>query len=114
MHLNDRGTHTTVIEAAVPILTFLNKIKNLGVRISPGKIEGGVGAKSKSIKLKHINNELYEMVITHNGARQEFKLFTTASKDMLLLSLSSAKKLQDWNSNYTDMRGVHGGMNKKQ
>ncbi len=113
MHLSDRGTHTTVIEAATPILTFLNKTKNLSVRISPGKIEGGVGAKSKSIKLKHINNELYEMVITHNGARQEFKVFTIVESKVLITSLKGAKKLQDWNVNYTDMRGIHGGMNKK-
>jgi hypothetical protein len=110
MHLSDRGTHTTVIEAAMPVLTFLNKTKELGVRISPGKIEGGIGAKSKSIKLKHLNNELYEMVLTHNGARQEFKVFTTASSKVLVDSLKSAKKLQDWNVNYTDMRDVHGGM----
>jgi hypothetical protein len=114
MHYNDRGTHTTVIEAALPVLTFLHKTRELGVRISPGKIEGGVGAKSKSIKLKHINNELYEMVITHNGARQEFKVFTSVSAETLMKALKSAKKLQDWNSNYTDMRDVHSGMGKKE
>jgi hypothetical protein len=112
MHLSDRGTHTTVIELAIPVLTFLNKAKELGVRIAPGKIEGGVGAKSKSIKLKHLNNELYEMVLTHNGARQEFKVFTIAEAKVLVASLKGAKKLQDWNVNYTDMRDVHNGMSK--
>lgn len=112
-HRNERGAHTTVIEAAKDILKFFDKDIGLsGTTISPGKIEGGVGAKSKSIKLKHLNNELYEMVVTHNGARQEFKVFTTASSKFLIASLSGAKKLQDWNLNYTDMRDIHGGMGK--
>ena len=107
-HLNDRGTHTTVIEAAADILKFFGKEIGLkGITISPGKIEGGVGAKSKSIKFKHINNELYEMVVTHNGSRQEFKVFTKVLPVDLLSLIKNSKKMKDWNVNYTDMREVH-------
>lgn len=107
-HRNDRGTHTTVIEAALDILKFFDKEKGIDqATISPGKIEGGVGAKSKSIKFKHINNELYEMVVTHNGARQEFKVFTKTNPKDLVTFIKNAKKMKDWNINYTDMREVH-------
>jgi hypothetical protein len=108
MHINERGTHTTVIEAAKPILDFLSRAKGMeSATLSPGKIEGGVGAKSKSVKFKHINDELYEMVITHNGARQEFKLFTRTTPDVLASCLKADKKLTAWNVNYTDMRNTH-------
>jgi hypothetical protein len=111
-HINERGSHTTVIEAARPILVFFAKnILGEKLEISPGKIEGGVGARSKSIKFKHINNEVYEMVITHNGARQEFKIITKTSADILLQSIKQDKKLRDWNINYVDMRGANNASN---
>lgn len=113
-HINERGTHTTVIEAARPILSFFNKNKNLkAVEISPGKIEGGVGAKSKSVKFKHINNELYEMVVTHNSSRQEFKIFTRTTPEEMMKLLKENKKTKDWNVNYTDMRNVNRALTTK-
>ena len=108
IHINERGSHTTVIEAAQPVLAFFTKSKNLEVEVSPGKIENNVGAKSKSIKFKHINNEVYEMVVTHNGSRQEFKVFTWADFETIVKLTKGDKKLRDWNINYTDMRNVHG------
>lgn len=113
IHINERGTHTTVVEAAQPILTFFTKNKNLGVEVSPGKIEANVGAKSKSIKFKHINNEVYEMVVTHNGSRQEFKIFTKTMPEVLLRLIKGDKKLRDWNANYTDMRHANQVTNQK-
>ncbi|MEN9881060.1 MAG: hypothetical protein RLZZ308_243 [Candidatus Parcubacteria bacterium] len=105
-HINERGSHTTTIEQAVHLLSILKKTIE-GVQISPGKIEANIGAKSSSVKLKHINNELYEMVVVHNGARQEFKIFTRASYDDIKKAFKNDKKLREWNCNYTDMRGVH-------
>ena len=75
--------------------------------MSPGKIEGGVGAKASSVKLKHINDEVYEMVIVHNGSRQEFKLFTKEQYQVLVEVFKKDKKLREWNVNYTDLRGVN-------
>lgn len=107
-HINERGTHTTVIEAARPILSFFNKNKVLGsIEISPGKIASNVGAKSRSVKFKHINNEVYEMVVVHNGSRQEFKVITKISFDILLQRIQQDKKLKGWNINYTDMRNAN-------
>ena len=106
-HINERGVHTTVVEAAQPILTFFIKNKDLGIEVSPGKIEQNVGAKSKSIKFKHINNEVYEMVVTHNGSRQEFKVFTRVDFSTIIKLTKGDKKLRDWNINYTDMRNVN-------
>ncbi|MEN9552322.1 MAG: hypothetical protein RI935_699 [Candidatus Parcubacteria bacterium] len=102
-HLNDRGSHTTIIDAFLPVLNVLKKYGS-EVRVSPGKIEGGVGAKSSSIKLKHINDELYEMVVVHNGSRQEFKVFTRVSFVEFKEAFSNNKKVSSWNINYTDMR----------
>jgi hypothetical protein len=107
-HINERGTHTTIIEASRLILEFFYKNRALGIiEVSPGKIEGNVGAKSRSVKFKHINNHVYEMVITHNGSRQEFKVFTEIPKEILLEALRKNKKTADWNINYSDMRDAH-------
>ncbi len=107
-HFQLRGTHTTIIEPAYLIIDVLKKARELGpVKLAPGKIEARVGAKSSSVKLKHINNELYELVITHNSARQEFKLFSTASFNDFEKCIKSSKKLRDWNINYLDMRDTH-------
>ncbi len=104
-HINERGTHTTIIEAARPVLSFFGKYRGEDkIEVSPGKIESGIGAKSKSIKFKHLNNEVYEMVVTHNSSRQEFKVFTKTLEQELIRSLKNDKKLRDWNINYTDMR----------
>ncbi len=108
MHINERGTHTTVIEAVKPILALFTKGDGLEpVQVSPGKIEGGAGSKSKSIKFKHINDELYEMVVISNGSRQEFKVFTRTAPEKLLEAIKSNKKTKEWNVNYTDMRDAN-------
>jgi hypothetical protein len=104
-HFTERGTHTTVIEPATGVLSALKK-NILDIQFSPGKIKANAGAKSSSIKLKHINNEVYEMVIVHNGSRQEFKVFTLASPDEIKKILQKNKTTRNWNCNYTDMRGV--------
>lgn len=107
-HFQIRGTHTTIIDQAYYVIALFEKAKHLGpIQLSPGKIEARVGAKSSSIKLKHINNELYEMVITHNSSRQEFKLFSTATFEEFKSVFESSKKLRGWNINYTDMRQTH-------
>ncbi|MBP6888103.1 MAG: hypothetical protein KBC21_00205 [Candidatus Pacebacteria bacterium] len=104
-HINERGSHTTIIEASKPVLDILKK-SFPGIEVSPGKIESGVGAKSGSIKFKHINDELYEMVVVHNGSRQEFKVFSRASFEELKKIFKKEKKTREWSFNYTDMRDV--------
>ena len=105
-HINERGTHTTVIEPATDFIDLFGKLVFNGkkVELSPGRIEGGVGAKSKSVKFKQINNHLYEMVITVNNSRQEFKLFTEADYETIRKAIKSNKRLREWNVNYLDSR----------
>ena len=71
--MKKRGTHTTVIEQAEDVCAFLLKQK---VSYSPGRIEVISRAKSDTIKIKMINEELYEMVVTSGSAKQTFKLFS--------------------------------------
>ncbi len=72
MHINERGSHTTVIEGSKDILKLLKKA---GVEVSPGVIEGNVKAKGKSVKLKKLNNETFEMVVVVNSSKQTFKIY---------------------------------------
>lgn len=83
--INERGTHTTVIEGARKILLTLKK---LGALTSPGVIEGNVNAKGKSIKLKKINNETFEMVIVVGRSKQTFKVYST-SQDTISKGLAA-------------------------
>lgn len=105
MHHNERGSHTTVIEKGQVVLDIFSKrSRAVSIEVAPGKIEAGIKAKSSSVKFKHINDELYEMVVTHNSSRQEFKVFTRASIEELQTFLKEDKHTRDWNCGYTDMR----------
>jgi hypothetical protein len=72
LHINERGTHTTAIEGAREVLKALRKV---GAEVSPGIIEGNVGAHGKSVKLKRLGAEAFEMVVVVNGAKQTFKIY---------------------------------------
>ena len=71
-HVNERGSHTTVIEGSRDILKLLNKA---GAQVSPGVIEGNVKAKGRSVKLKKLNNETFEMVVVVGSSKQTFKVY---------------------------------------
>lgn len=73
IHLNERGSHTTVIEGSKDILKLFKKE---GIAVSPGVIEGNVKAKGKSVKLKKLNNETFEMVVVVNSSKQTFKVYS--------------------------------------
>jgi hypothetical protein len=100
--INERGSHTTVIEQAVPLL---KEMKKLEVLVSPGIIEVIRSAKSKTAKFKKINNELLELVVTAGSSKQSFKVFGGEQKS-ILLSLKNNKKLSDWNVGYIDTSKV--------
>lgn len=80
MHINERGSHTTVIEGAKDVLKLLKKI---GVLVAPGVIEGNVKAKGKSVKLKKLNNETFEMVVVAGNSKQTFKVYGLAQKSII-------------------------------
>lgn len=71
-HVYERGTHTTVIDEAKDVIKLLKKAK---VRISPGVILGSDGTRGKSVKLKKLNNETFEMVVVIKSAKQIFKVY---------------------------------------
>lgn len=101
MHVNERGSHTTVIEGSRDILKLLKKAE---VEVSPGVIEGNVKAKGKSVKLKKLNNETFEMVVVVNSSKQTFKVY---SKDQdSITSVIQGLKKEGWNVQDTmDMSG---------
>ena len=92
MHINERGSHTTIIEGSKDILKLLKKNSIL---VSPGVIEGNVKAKGKSVKLKKINNETFEMVVVVGSSKQTFKVYGENQKDIIKL-IASFKK-ENWN-----------------
>lgn len=92
MHINERGSHTTVIEGSKDILKLLKKV---GVEVSPGVIEGNVKAKGKSVKLKKLNNETFEMVVVVNGSKQTFKVYGNDQEG--ITNIIQSLKADNWN-----------------
>lgn len=115
LHINERGNHTSIIEQAKPVLDLFKSLLKVGIsiQVSPGKIENGVGSKSKSIKFKHINNETYEIVIVVNGARQEFKVFTKVGYEDIRKHFKKDKNLREWSINYIDSRNTNQNLDDK-
>ncbi len=101
MHINERGSHTTVIEGSRDILKLLSKV---GVEVSPGVIEANVKAKGKSVKLKKLNNETFEMVVVVNSSKQTFKVYG-AEQEKVTDVIQSLKR-EGWNVQETmDLSG---------
>lgn len=101
-HVNERGTHTTVIEGAKDILKLLKKAE---VEVSPGIIEGNVKAKGRSVKLKKLNNETFEMVVVVNSSKQTFKVYSKNQRS-IGKAIHGLKK-EGWNVQDTmDLSGV--------
>ena len=92
MRINERGTHTTVIEGSFNILKLLNKA---GAEISPGIIEGNVKAKGKSVKLKKLNNETFEMIVVVKSSKQTFKIYSKDQKS--ITDIVEGLKKEGWN-----------------
>lgn len=90
--VNERGSHTTTIEGAKEILKAFKKV---GVLVSPGVIEANVKARGKSVKLKKLNNETFEMVIVVNSSKQTFKVY--GNNQETIANLVSSFKSQSWN-----------------
>ena len=74
------GTHTTIIEAARPVVKLLEKKG----RVSRGVITAGVGARVQSIKVSPLAGALRVMVVS-KGSRQELHVYG--------ISLEAAKQI---------------------
>lgn len=92
IHINERGSHTTVIEGSKDILKLLKKA---GVEVSPGVIEGNVKAKGRSVKLKKLNNETFEMVVVVNSSKQTFKVYGNDQEG--ITNIIQRLKADNWN-----------------
>ncbi|MEY2820942.1 MAG: hypothetical protein RJA37_615 [Verrucomicrobiota bacterium] len=64
------GTHTTVIEAAVPVVRLLEARG----RVSRGMIEAGIGARARSVKVRPLPGGLRVTVVS-KGSRQELHVY---------------------------------------
>jgi hypothetical protein len=64
------GTHTTIIEAARPVVKLLEKKG----RVSRGVITAGVGARTQSIKVTPLAGAL-RVVVVSKGSRQELHVY---------------------------------------
>lgn len=91
-HINERGTHTTTIEGARDILKAFKKDRIL---VSPGIIEANVKARGKSVKLKKLNNEVFEMVVVCNSSKQTFKVYGENQKH--IIEMVTSFKKEGWN-----------------
>jgi hypothetical protein len=90
--INERGTHTTTIEGAKDILKAFSKI---GVQVSPGVIQANAKSKGRSVKLKKLNNETFEMVVVVKSSKQTFKVYGNNQKE--IISLLETFKKDNWN-----------------
>ncbi|MEK7460330.1 MAG: hypothetical protein AAB628_02160 [Patescibacteria group bacterium] len=91
-HINERGSHTTIIEGSKDIL---KRFKKAGVEVSPGIIEGNVKAKGRSVKLKKLNNETFEMVVVSGSSKQTFKVYGNDQKN--ITNIIQSLKADGWN-----------------
>lgn len=90
--INERGSHTTTIEGALPILKAFNKIM---VEVSPGVIQTNAKSKGRSVKLKKLNNETFEMVVVVKSSKQTFKVYGKDQTE-IIKTLNMFKK-DNWN-----------------
>jgi hypothetical protein len=90
--VNERGSHTTTIEGAKDILQAFKKI---GVEVSPGVIQANAKSKGRSVKLKKLNNETFEMVVVVKSSKQTFKVYGK-DQETIIATLEGFKK-DNWN-----------------
>ena len=76
------GTHTTLIEAAVPVVKALERHG----RVSRGMIEAGIRARSHAIKVMPLPGGL-RITVVSKGSRQELHVYgITPEKARAVLS----------------------------
>jgi hypothetical protein len=76
------GAHTTLIEAAIPVVKLLEKHG----RVSRGMIEAGIRARSQAIKVMPLPGGL-RITVVSKGSRQELHVYgITLEKVRTLLS----------------------------
>lgn len=64
------GSHTTLIEAAVPLVRRLDRLG----RVSRGMIEAGIGARAHAVKVAALPGGL-RLTVVSKGSRQELHVY---------------------------------------
>ena len=64
------GSHTTLIEAAVPLVRRLDRLG----RVSRGMIEAGIGARGHAVKVASLPGCL-RLTVVSKGSRQELHVY---------------------------------------
>lgn len=78
------GTHTTIIEAARPVVKLLEKKG----RVSRGVITAGVGARTQSIKVVPLAGALRVTVVS-KGTRQDLHVYGITLPEAKLILTST-------------------------
>ncbi|MFM9000402.1 MAG: hypothetical protein ACKORB_02075 [Opitutia bacterium] len=89
------GTHTTVIEAAEPVVRLLEARG----RVSRGMIEAGIGARGRSVKVRPLPGGLRVTVVS-KGSRQELHVYGVTVADAR--TVLTAQALPGYNVNFSD------------
>ena len=89
------GTHTTVIEAAVPVVRLLEPRG----RVSRGMIEAGIGARGRSVKVRPLAGGLRVTVVS-KGSRQELHVYGITPAEARALLTAAA--LPGYAVNFSD------------
>lgn len=87
------GTHTTLIEAAVPVVKLLEKHG----RVSRGMIEAGIHARSHAIKVMSLPGCL-RLTVVSKGSRQELHVYGVALEKVH--ALLSGSEFVSYNLNF--------------
>lgn len=94
-HFNGKkkaGTHTTVIDGANTVInTLISAFPH--IRIQPGFIEAGIGARNQSIKLTRLPTVI-QMVIITKATKQTFMIYGEVTVQGLEKILRLSKELR--------------------
>lgn len=71
------GTHSTIIEAAEPLIRRLDRI----ARVSCGIIRANARSRARTIKILRLNGG-WRLTIVAKNAKQEFHLFDVSLDDL--------------------------------
>ena len=73
----------------------MRAFNKIDVQVSPGVIEANVRSKGRSVKLKKLNNETFEMVIVVKSSKQTFKVYGENQDE--IITLVNGFKKENWN-----------------
>jgi hypothetical protein len=86
------GTHTTVIDAAQPVVEIIRS-SFPQARIQNGFITAGINAKSQSVKIKKLATSI-EVIVVSKVTKQSLIIYGECEVEKLVSVLKSHKRLR--------------------